>query len=51
MRGISGGSIPLGSNAFVLYLGTNGKKVKNEDLEVSKSYFSVAYELLDKKCK
>lgn len=51
VRGISGGSIPLGSNAFVLYLGTNGKKVKNEDLEVSKSYFSVAYELLDKKCK
>lgn len=50
-RGISGGFIPFGSNAFVLYLGTNGKKVKNEDLEVSKSYFSVAYELLDKEGK
>ena len=51
VRGISGGFAHLGSNAFVLYLGTKGKKVKNEDLEVSKSYFSVAYELLDKEGK
>ena len=26
VRGISGGFIPFGSNAFVLYLGTNGKR-------------------------
>lgn len=51
VRGISGGSVYLSDNAFVLYLGTNGGKVKNEDLEVSRSYFSVAYELLNKEGK
>ena len=51
MRGVSGGSGYLSGNAFVLYLGTKGKNVKNENLEVSKTYFSVAYELLDKEGK
>ncbi len=48
VRGISGGSVHLSDNSFVLYLGIKGGKVTTEDLEVSRSYFSVAYELLDK---
>lgn len=48
VRGISGGSVNLSDNSFVLYLGIKGGKVTTEDLEVSRSYFSVAYELLDK---
>lgn len=47
-RGISGGSVHLSDNSFVLYLGIKGGKVTTEDLEVSRSYFSVAYELLNK---
>lgn len=51
VRGISGGSAHLSDNSFVLYLGIKGGKVTTEDLEVSRSYFSVAYELLDKEGK
>ena len=51
MKGVSGGSGYISGNSFVLYLGTKGKNVKNEDLEVSRTYFSVAYELLDKEGK
>lgn len=51
MKGVSGGPGYISDNSFVLYLGTKGKNVKNEDLEVSRTYFSVAYELLDKEGK
>lgn len=51
VRGISGGSVRLSDNSFILYLGVKGGKVKSEDLEVSRSYFSVACELLDKEGK
>ena len=51
MKGISGGSGSFSDNAFVLYLGSEVESATSKDLEVCKTYFSVAYDLLGKEDK